>query len=117
MKERGIMSKFYDYIKSKKKEIGKDFFCNIEIAKTGQEDKVIIYYRSFSFSNKEKEEKKKEEGLRYLVLNNPRSIDIFVSYGDLYISTKQAESYVKEGKRLKKLFTIKELREFGKGEE
>mgnify|MGYP000930568288 CR=1 FL=1 len=111
------MSKFYDYIKSKEKEIGKDFFCNIEIAKTGQEDKVIIYYRSFSFSNKEKEEKKKEEGLRYLVLNNPRSIDIFVSYGDLYISTKQAESYVKEGKRLKKLFSIKELREFEKRNE
>lgn len=28
------MSKFYDYIKSKEKEIGKDFFCNIEIGKT-----------------------------------------------------------------------------------
>jgi hypothetical protein len=109
------MSKFYDYIKSKEKEIGKDFFCNIEIGKTEHEDKVIIYYRSFSFNKEEKQ--KKEEGLRYLVLNNPRSIDIFVSYGDLYISTKQAESYVKEGKRLKKLFTIKELREFGKGEE
>ena len=106
------MNKLYAYIKSKEKEIGKDFFCNIEIAKTEQEDKVIIYYRSFSFNKDEKE--KKEEGLRYLILNNPRSIDIFVSYGDLYISTKQAESYVKEGKRLKKLFTIKELREFGK---
>ena len=47
------MSKFYDYIKSKEKEIGKDFFCNIEIAKTGQEDKVIIYYRSFSFNKEE----------------------------------------------------------------
>ena len=106
------MNKLYAYIKSKEKEIGKDFFCNIEIAKTEQEDKVIIYYRSFSFNKDEKE--KKEEGLRYLILNNPRSIDVFISYGDLYISTKQAESYVKEGKRLKKLFTIKELREFGK---
>lgn len=109
------MSQFYNYIKNKENEIGKDFFCNIEIAKTEQEDKVIIYYRSFSFNKEEKE--KKEEGLRYLILNNPRSIDVFVSYGDLYISTKQAESYVKEGKRLKKLFSIKELREFEKRNE
>ena len=109
------MNKLYAYIKSKEKEIGKYFFCNIEIAKTEQEDKVIIYYRSFSFNKEEKE--KKEEGLRYLILNNPRSIDVFVSYGDLYISTKQAESYVKEGKRLKKLFSIKELREFEKRNE
>ena len=93
-----------------------EFFCKIEIAKTGQEEKVIIYYRSFSFNKEEKEKQKKEEGLRYLVLNNPRSIDVFISYGDLYISTKQAESYVKEGKRLKKLFAIKELREFEKRE-
>ena len=112
----GIMNKFYDYIKSKEKEIGKDFFCNIEIGKTEQEDKVIIYYRSFSFNKEEKEKQKKEEGLRYLILNNPRSVDVFVSYGDLYISTKQAESYVKEGKKLKKLFKIKELREFEKRE-
>lgn len=111
------MSKFYDYIKSKEKEIGKDFFCNIEIGKTEQEDKVIIYYRSFSFNKEEKENQKKKEGLRYLIVNNARSIDVFISYGDLYISTKQAESYVKEGKRLKKLFTIKELREFEKREE
>ena len=111
------MSKFYDYIKSKEKEIGKDFFCNIEIGKTEQEDKVIIYYRSFSFNKEEKEKQKREEGLRYLILNNPRSIDVFVSYGDLYISTKQAESYVKEGKRLKKLFKVKELREFEKRNE
>nr|DAN51716.1 MAG TPA: hypothetical protein [Caudoviricetes sp.] len=111
------MSKFYDYIKSKEKEIGKDFFCNIEIGKTEQEDKVIIYYRSFSFNKDEKEKQKKEEGLRYLILNNPRSIDVFVSYGDLYISTKHAESYVKEGKRLKKLFKVKELREFEKRNE
>lgn len=116
-KERGMMSKFYNYIKSKEKEIGKDFFCNIEIEKTEQKDKVIIYYRSFSFNNKEKENQKKEEGLRYLIVNNVRSIDVFVSYGDLYISTKQAESYVKEGKRLKKLFAIKELREFEKRNE
>ena len=108
------MSKFYDYIKSKENEIGKDFFCNVEVGKTEQEDKVIIYYRSFSFNKEEKEKQKKEEGLRYLIVNNVISIDVFVSYGDLYISTKQAESYVKEGKRLKKLFTIKELREFGK---
>ena len=108
------MSNFYDHIKSKEKEIGKDFFCNIEIVKTEQEDKVIIYYRSFSFNKEEKE--KKEEGLRYLILNNARSIDVFISYGDLYVSTKQAESYVKEGKRLKKLFAIKELREFEKRE-
>ena len=110
------MSKFYSYIKSKENEIGKDFFCNIEIAKTEQEDKVIIYYRSFSFNKeeKEKEKQKKEEGLRYLILNNPRSIDVFVGYGDLYISTKLAERYVKEGKRLKKLFKVKELREFEK---
>ena len=106
------MSKFYEYIKSKENEIGKDFFCNIEIAKTEYEDKVIIYYRSFSFNKDENQ--KKEEGLRYLVLNNPRSIDIFVGYGNLYISTKQAERYVKEGKRLKKLFTIKEFKEFEK---
>ena len=111
------MSKFYSYIKSKEKEIGKDFFCNIEIAKTEQEDKVIIYYRSFSFNKDEKEKQKKEEGLRYLIVNNARSIDVFIGYGDLYISTKQVESYVKEGKRLKKLFTIKELREFGKRNE
>lgn len=107
------MSKFYDYIKSKEKEIGKGFFCNIEIAKTEREDKVIIYYRSFSFNKEERQ--KKEEGLMYLIVNNARSIDVFISYGDLYISTKLAESYVKEGKRLKKLFTIKELREFEKG--
>ena len=112
-----IMSKFYSYIKSKENEIGKDFFCNIEIAKTEQEDKVIISYRSFSFNKEEKEKQKKEEGLRYLILNNPRSIDVFVSYGDLYISTKQAENYVKEGKRLKKLFKIRELREFEKRNE
>lgn len=111
------MSKFYDYIKSKEKEIGKDFFCNIEIAKTEQKDKVIIYYRSFFFNKDEKEKQKKEDGLRYLILNNSRSIDVFVSYGDLYISTKQAESYVKEGKRLKKLFKVKELREFEKRNE
>lgn len=109
------MSKFYSYIKSKENEIGKGFFCDIEIAKTEQEDKVIIYYRSFSFNKDENQ--KKEEGLRYLILNNTRSIVVFVSYGDLYISTKQAESYVKEGKRLKKLFTIKELREFEKRNE
>ena len=106
------MSKFYNYIKSKENEIGKGFFCNIEIAKTEQEDKVIIYYRSFSFNKEEKENQKKEEGLRYLIVNKVRSIDVFVSYGDLYISTKQAESYVKEGKKLKKLFKITELREF-----
>ena len=111
------MSKFFDYIKSKESEIGKGFFCNIEIAKTVKEDKVIIYYRSFSFNKEEKENQKKEEGLRYLIVNKVRSIDVFVGYGDLYISTKQAESYVKEGKRLKKLFTIKELREFGKRNE
>lgn len=111
------MSKFFDYIKSKESEIGKGFFCNIEIAKTVKEDKVIIYYRSFSFNKEEKENQKKEEGLRYLIVNKVRSIDVFISYGDLYISTKQAESYVKEGKRLKKLFTIKELREFEKREE
>lgn len=111
------MSKFYDYIKSKEKEIGKDFFCNIEIGKIEQKDKVIIYYRSFSFNKEEKENQKKEEGLRYLIVNNARSIDVFISYGDLYISTKQAESYVKEGKRLKKLFAIKELREFEKRNE
>lgn len=35
-----------------------------------------------------------------------------MNYGDLYISAKQAEGYVKEGKRLKRLFKIKELREF-----
>ena len=104
------MSKFYDYIKSKEKEIGKDFFCNIEIAKTKQEDKVIIYYRSFSFSKDENQ--KKEEGLRYLILNNVRSIDVFVGYGNLYIPTKQAGSYVREGNRLKKLFSIKEFKEF-----
>ena len=111
------MSKFFDYIKSKESEIGKGFFCNIEIAKTVKEDKVIIYHRSFSFNKEEKENQKKEEGLRYLIVNKVRSIDVFISYGDLYISTKQAESYVKEGKRLKKLFTIKELREFEKREE
>ena len=111
--KRGVkMSKFYDYIKSKEKEIGKGFFCNIEIAKTEYEDKVIIYYRSFSFNKDEKEKQKKEEGLRYLIFNNSRSIDVFVGYGDLYISTKLAERYVKEGKRLKKLFKVKELREF-----
>ena len=108
------MSKFFDYIKSEENEIGKGLFCNIEIAKTEQEDKVIIYYRSFSFNKEEKENQKKEEGLRYLIVNKVRSIDVFISYGDLYISTKQAESYVKEGKRLKKLFAIKELREFEK---
>lgn len=108
------MSKFFDYIKSKEKEIGKGVFCNIEIEKIEQEDKVIIYYRSFSFNKKEKENQKKEEGLRYLVLNKPGSIDVYMNYGDLYISTKQAGSYVREGNRLKKLFTIKELREFEK---
>lgn len=106
------MSKFFDYIKSKENEIGKDFFCNIEIAKTRQEDKVIIYYRSFSFDKDENQ--KKEEGLRYLILNNVRSIDVFIGYGDLYISTKQAGMYVREGNRLKKLFTIKEFKEFEK---
>ena len=111
------MSKFFDYIKSKENEIGKGFFCNIEIEKTEYEDKVIIYYRSFSFNKEEKENQKKEEGLRYLIVNNVRSIDVFVGYGDLYISTKLAESYVKEGKRLKKLFAIKELREFEKRNE
>lgn len=111
------MSKFYNYIKSKESEIGKDFFCKVEIEKTEQEDKVIIYYRSFFLNKKEKENQKKEEGLRYLIVNNVRSIDVFISYGDLYISTKQAESYVKEGKRLKKLFTIKEFKEFEKREE
>lgn len=111
------MSKFFDYIKSKESEIGKGFFCNIEIAKTVKEDKVIIYYRSFSFNKEEKENQKKEEGLRYLIVNKVRSIDVFISYGDLYISTKQAESYVKEGKRLKKLFKVKELREFEKRNE
>lgn len=109
------MSKFYDYIKSKENELGKDFFCKVEVGKTEQKDKVIIYYRSFSFNKEEKQ--KKEEGLRYLILNNPRSIDVFIGYGDLYISTKQAERYVKEGKRLKKLFKVKELREFEKRNE
>ena len=109
------MSKFYEYIKSKENEIGKDFFCNIEIDKTEHEDKVIIYYRSFSFNKEEKQ--KKEEGLSYLIVNNTRSIDVYVGYGNLYIPTKQAESYVKEGKRLKKLFAIKELRKFEKRNE
>ena len=111
------MSKFYDYIKNKEKEIGKDFFCNIEIAKTEQEDKVIIYYRSFSFNKEEKEKQKKEEGLRYLIINTGRSIDVYMNYGDLYVSPKQVESYAKEGKRLKKLFTIKEFKEFEKRNE
>ena len=108
------MSKFYSYIKSKENEIGKNFFCNIEIAKTEQEDKVIIYYRSFSFNKEEKQ--KKEEGLRYLVLNNPGSIDVYMNYGDLYVSPKQVEEYVKEGRKLKKIFKIRELREFEKRE-
>lgn len=108
------MSKFYDYIKSKEKEVGKGFFCEIEIEKTEKEDKVIIYYRSFSFSNKEK---KKEEGLRYLIINTGKSIDVFISYGDLYIPTKQAGSYVREGNRLKKLFSYKEFKDFEKREE
>ena len=103
------MSKFYDYIKSKEKEIGKDFFCNIEIGKTIHENKVIIYYRGYSFN---KDEEKKEDGLRYLVLNNSGSIDVYMNYGDLYVSPKQVEGYVKEGKKLKKLFKIRELREF-----
>ena len=103
------MSKFYDYIKSKEKEIGKDFFCNIEIGKTKHENKVIIYYRGYSFN---KDEEKKEDGLRYLVLNNSGSIDVYMNYGDLYVSPKQVEGYVKEGKKLKKLFKIRELREF-----
>ena len=106
------MSKFYDYIKSKENEIGKGFFCNIEIAKTEHEDKVIIYYKSFSFNKDEKQ--KKEEGLRYLILNNLRSIDVFIGYGNLYISTEQVEGYVKEGRRLKKLFKVKEFHEFEK---
>lgn len=109
------MSKFYDYVKSKKSEMGKGFLCKVEIDKTEQEDKVIIYYRSFSFNKEEKQ--KKEEGLRYLILNNSRSIDVFIGYGNLYIPTEQVESYVKEGKRLKKLFAIKELREFEKRNE
>lgn len=108
------MSKFYDYIKSKEKEIGKGFFCEIEIEKTDYEDKVIIYYRSFSFSNKEN---KKEEGLRYLIIiNKGKSIDVFLNYGNLYISIKQAGSYVREGNRLKKLFSIKEFKEFENGD-
>lgn len=106
------MSKFFDYIKSKENEIGKGFFCNIEIAKTEHEDKVIIYYKSFSFNKDEKQ--KKEEGLRYLILNNLRSIDVFIGYGNLYISTEQVEGYVKEGRRLKKLFKVKEFHEFEK---
>lgn len=106
------MSKFFDYIKSKENEIGKGFFCNIEIAKTEYEDKVIIYYKSFSFNKDEKQ--KKEEGLRYLILNNLRSIDVFIGYGNLYISTEQVEGYVKEGRRLKKLFKVKEFHEFEK---
>ena len=106
------MSKFFDYIKSKENEIGKGFFCNIEIAKTEHEDKVIIYYKSFSFNKDEKQ--KKEEGLRYLILNNLRSIDVFIGYGNLYISTEQVEDYVKEGRRLKKLFKVKEFHEFEK---
>ena len=40
-KKGRIMSKFFDYIKSKENEIGKGVFCNIEIAKTEHEDKVI----------------------------------------------------------------------------
>lgn len=106
------MSKFFDYIKSKENEIGKGFFCNIEIAKTEHEDKVIIYYKSFSFNKDEKQ--KKEEGLRYLILNNLRSIDVFIGYGNLYISTEQVGGYVKEGRRLKKLFKVKEFHEFEK---
>ena len=106
------MSKFYSYIKSKENEIGKDFFCNIEIAKTEYEDKVIIYYRSFSFNKDENQ--KKEEGLRYLILNNTRSIDVYMNYVNLYVPPKQVEEYAKEGKRLKKLFKVKELREFEK---
>lgn len=58
-KKGGIMSKFFDYIKSKENEIGKGFFCNIEIAKTEQEDKVIIYYRSFSFNKDENQKKRR----------------------------------------------------------
>lgn len=108
------MSKFYDYIKSKKKEIGKDFFCNIEIGKTEHENKVIIYYRGYSFN---KDEEKKEDGLRYLILNNPRSIDVYMNYVNLYVPPKQVEEYAKEGKRLKKLFKVKELREFEKRNE
>ena len=108
------MSKFYDYIKSKENKIGKDFFCNIEVGKTEKEDKIIIYYRSFSFNKEEKEKQKKEEGLRYLIVNNTRSIDVYMNYGDLYVSPKQVEDYVKEGRRLKKLFKVKEFHEFEK---
>ena len=108
------MSKFYDYIKSKENEIGKDFFCNIEVGKTEKEDKIIIYYRSFSLAQILEEKQKKEEGLRYLIINNPGSIDVYMNYGDLYVSPKQVEGYVKEGRRLKKLFKVKEFHEFEK---
>ena len=57
------MSKFYSYIKSKENEIGKGFFCNIEIAKTEHENKVIIYYRGYSFlQNIWKNMQKRERG-------------------------------------------------------
>ena len=41
---------------------------------------------------------------------------MYMNYGDLYVSPKQVEGYAKEGRKLKKLFTIKELKEFEKRE-
>ena len=88
------MSKFYDYIKSKENEIGKDFFCNIEVGKTEKEDKIIIYYRSFSFNKEEKENQKKEEGrVAKFLLNTGKKIglDKFNSTIQLYVKAKKGE--------------------------
>ena len=72
----------------------------------------ILSRKMYKYSFEKDKDKNTEEGLRYLIINNSGSIDVYMNYGDLYISAKQAEGYVKEGKRLKRLFKIKELREF-----
>ena len=104
------MVKLYDYIKSKEDELGEGFFCKIEIEKTNNEDKVLIHYRSI-FSK----ETNKKEGLSYLIFKNNRSIDIFMTVGNIYADIKQIDGYVKEGKRLKKLFNIKEFKKADAG--
>ena len=99
---------FYEYIKSKEKEIekGMKLIAKICIEKTKHEDKIIIHYINFLSS----EEVDEREGLKYLILKCNRSIDVFMTFGNIYAPISSIREYLQEGKRLKKLFNIKEFK-------
>ena len=107
------MVKLYDFVKSKEKEIeeGMELIAKTRIEKTKHEDKIIIHYTNLLST----EETNDREGLKYLIVKNNRSIDIFMTFGNIYAPISSIRGYLQEGKRLIKLFNIKELKKADAG--